>query len=341
MDQGLSADETASEHELTFFIETQLADSHPGVIRVRELRKGAKRLLKRSHVFLDRLDREKETAGEAIAHLIYEDQTEHRQGKYKGPRWNFLYATQLHLIQVIERPDPSLGQNARPLKKEVGTALIPGELDAPAIIACIAKVIDDGWQPPPDEAYLASEEPNTGSARSAGPPFPLTVQCLYNYRTLTGPVVFIATEEDGVSIDQCAILLGEHDPSPSSQWYHLFTFEDTGEALFLCDQGVRALTVVLTQKNVEGKLEGVDPTQEGKDHAKDPTNIYERVQDGSGATGPNEQETLSANCTRFGYRRQYAASLAQAVLRARRAGVSRQWASDSTRRGNSPAEARK
>jgi hypothetical protein len=27
--------------------------------------------------------------------------------------------------------------------------------------------------------------------------------------------------------------------------------------------------LVLTQKNVEGKLEGVDPTQEGKDHAKD------------------------------------------------------------------------
>jgi hypothetical protein len=35
--------------------------------------------------------------------------------------------------------------------------------------------------------------------------------------------------------------------------------------------------VVLTQKNVEGKLEEVDPTQEGKDHAKDPTNLYERI----------------------------------------------------------------
>ena len=34
---------------------------------------------------------------------------------------------------------------------------------------------------------------------------------------------------------------------------------------------------VLTQKNVEGKLEEVDPTQEGKDHAKDPTNLYERI----------------------------------------------------------------
>jgi hypothetical protein len=35
--------------------------------------------------------------------------------------------------------------------------------------------------------------------------------------------------------------------------------------------------VVLTQKNVEGKLEEVDPTQEGKDHAKDPTNLYQRM----------------------------------------------------------------
>jgi hypothetical protein len=32
--------------------------------------------------------------------------------------------------------------------------------------------------------------------------------------------------------------------------------------------------VVLTQKNVVGKLERVDPRQEGKDHAKDPTNLY-------------------------------------------------------------------
>jgi hypothetical protein len=29
----------------------------------------------------------------------------------------------------------------------------------------------------------------------------------------------------------------------------------------------------LTQKNVEGKLEKVDPRQEGKDHAKEPTNL--------------------------------------------------------------------
>jgi hypothetical protein len=51
----------------------------------------------------------------------------------------------------------------------------------------------------------------------------------------------------------------------------------------------------LIQKNVEGKLEGMDPTQEGKDHAKDSTNLYERVQAGSSAAGPNEQETLSTN----------------------------------------------
>jgi len=41
--------------------------------------------------------------------------------------------------------------------------------------------------------------------------------------------------------------------------------------------GKRWIYLVLTQKNVEGKLEEVDPTQEGKDHAKDPTNIYERI----------------------------------------------------------------
>jgi len=37
------------------------------------------------------------------------------------------------------------------------------------------------------------------------------------------------------------------------------------------------LEVVLTQKSVEGKLEGVDPKQEGKDHAQEPTNLYARI----------------------------------------------------------------
>ncbi len=35
--------------------------------------------------------------------------------------------------------------------------------------------------------------------------------------------------------------------------------------------------MVLTQNSVEGKLERVDPTQEGKDHAKGTANLYERI----------------------------------------------------------------
>ncbi len=38
MDQGVVEGETGERAELTFIIETQLADAHPGVIRVRELR---------------------------------------------------------------------------------------------------------------------------------------------------------------------------------------------------------------------------------------------------------------------------------------------------------------
>ncbi len=198
-----------------------------------------------SHI--SHLDRGKETLAETLARLIYDDQTENRQGKYKGPRWDFQHATKLHLIQVIERPDPSLGHIGKPIKRDVGTVHIPGKLNAPAIIARITQVINEGLQPPPDEAYLAPETPNaaTGTAPSTGGErrFPLVLHCTYNNRTLTGPLVFIATEEDGVSIDHCAILLpGDHDPNAASGWYHLFTFEDTGEALFLCDQGVHALT---------------------------------------------------------------------------------------------------
>jgi tetratricopeptide (TPR) repeat protein len=228
--------------ELTFFIETQLAGTHPGVIRVRELRKGVNRFLKHSHIFLYQLERGKETVGATIARLIYDDQTENRLGRYKGPRWTFQHPTRLHLIQVIGRPASSSIQSAKPLKKEIGTAQIAGGLDASAIIACLAQVIDDGWQPPPEEGYLAPQKAQTGTAHSAEPRFPLTVHCLHNYRTLTGPVVFIATEEDGVSVGQCAILSGPPDLDPAMQRYHLFRFEDTWEALFLCDQGVHALS---------------------------------------------------------------------------------------------------
>jgi len=250
MNQGLFGDKTASEHELTFFIETQLADAHPGVIRVRELRKGVKRYLKHSHVFLYQLDRGKEDIGETIARLIYEDQVEDRVGRYKGPRWDWKLATRLHLIQVIEHPEP--GQNARPVKREMGTAHIPGDLDAPAIIASIAQVIDEGLKPPPpDEAYrppesnaLAGATPST----SAEHPFSLVVQGVWNYRTFTGPVVFIAMEDDEVSVDQCAVLLPGESASPSFEWYHLFRFEDNGEALLLCDRGIhkRAEPILLS-----------------------------------------------------------------------------------------------
>jgi hypothetical protein len=38
-----------------------------------------------------------------------------------------------------------------------------------------------------------------------------------------------------------------------------------------------SINVVLTQKDVEGKLEGVDLQRKGKDHAKDTEDIYERI----------------------------------------------------------------
>jgi tetratricopeptide (TPR) repeat protein len=254
MDQGGIEGEAGERADLTFFIETQLADAHPGVIRVRELRKGVKRFLKHSHVFLYQLDRGKETIGETIARLIYEDQTEDRMGRYKGPRWDWQQATRLHLIQVIEQQDP--GRKARPVKREVGTAHIPGDLDAPAIIATIARVIDEGLQPPPlEEAYRPPESDAIAGATpstSAEHPFPLVVQCVWNYRTLTGPVVFIAMEDDGVSIDQCAVLLPGASASPSFEWYHLFRFEDNGEALLLCDQGIHERTEPIMLYTEEG-----------------------------------------------------------------------------------------
>ena len=93
---------------------------------------------------------------------------------------------------------------------------------------------------------------NTAPSTSADHAFPLMVQCTFNYRTLAGPVIFIATEDDGVSIDQCAVLLpGEH-ASPSLEWYHLFRFEDDGEALLLRDQGVHERTEPILLYTEEG-----------------------------------------------------------------------------------------
>ncbi len=94
---------------------------------------------------------------------------------------------------------------------------------------------------------------STTPSTSAKHHFPLVVQCVWNYRTFTGPVVFIATEEDGVSIDQCALLLpGEHDPTPTFEWYHLFCFEDDGEALLLRDRGVHERTEPILLYTEEG-----------------------------------------------------------------------------------------
>jgi transposase-like protein len=41
-------------------------------------------------------------------------------------------------------------------------------------------------------------------------------------------------------------------------------------------------------------------TTKGTDHAKDTTNIYERVQTGSGAAGENQQQTVGPDCPRSG-----------------------------------------
>jgi hypothetical protein len=40
---------------------------------------------------------------------------------------------------------------------------------------------------------------------------------------------------------------------------------------------LRTSLLVLTQNSVEGKLERVDLTQEGKDHARGTANLYERI----------------------------------------------------------------
>jgi len=225
--------------DFTFFIEIQLADTHPGVIRLYELRKDTQRFLKHGYILLHQPEPDKETIGETIARLIYEDRTEHRRGKYQGPRWDFQHPTRLHFLQKIEQPD-SPAHSARPLVGELGTAHIPGGLDTAAILACIAQVIDEGWQPSSEAACTTTEKVQTGKAKSTEPHFPLTVHCMHNNRFISGPVVFIATEQGGTSIEFCAILRGPHDLDPAQQWYHLFRFERSWEILFLCDLGIHA-----------------------------------------------------------------------------------------------------
>jgi hypothetical protein len=85
MTQHQSNDTKTEKHTLTFFIETQLVDEHPCVVRLRELHHGTRRFLKRSQLLLYHLGREQGTAGEALARLIYEDQVANRQGMYKAP----------------------------------------------------------------------------------------------------------------------------------------------------------------------------------------------------------------------------------------------------------------
>lgn len=224
--------------DFTFFIEIQLDDAHPGVIRLHELRKDRQRFLKHGYILLHQPEPGKETVGETIARLIYEDQTDNRQGKYQGPRWNFQHPARLHFLHKIEQPD-SAGHNAIPLVRELGTAHIPGGLDKAAILTCIAQVIDKGWQPL-SKAATTTENVQREEAESSEPDFPLTIRCMHNNRFISGPVVFMATEQYETNIEYCAILRGPHDLDPAQQWYHLFRFEQHWEILFLCDLGIHA-----------------------------------------------------------------------------------------------------
>nr|WP_220201129.1 hypothetical protein [Reticulibacter mediterranei] len=67
--------------------------------------------------------------------------------------------------------------------------------------------------------------------------------------------------------------------------------------------------VVLTQENVEGKLEEVDLHRKGKGHAKGSKNLYERIQGRSSTIGKIQREAMSANCKRFRDCRQHASPL--------------------------------
>jgi hypothetical protein len=245
MTQHQADDETTNGQALTFFIETQLVDAHPGVVRLRELRHGTRRLLKRSHLLLYQLDREQGTAGEALARLIYEDQVASRQGKQKGPRWNFQQPCRVHLIQVIARPSVGAGLKWNAFKREIGEIHLPGGLLPQAVVARLAQAIDTGWQPPPDEAYRPPDEFEKGlSPIRDGNGLPTVVEFEHNYRRKRGVIVFIATnEEDDLSSEQYALLLlDEKSGRPFFGSYHLFSFEGMHPQLFLCDQGLHALT---------------------------------------------------------------------------------------------------
>lgn len=245
MTQHQADGETTKGHTLTFLIETQLADEHPSVVRVRELRHGARRLLKRSHLLLYQLESEQGTVGEALARLIYEDQVANRQGQQKGPRWNVQQPCQVHLIQEIARPGVGAGLKWNAFKREIGEVHLPGGLPPQAVVARLAQAIDTGWQPPPDEAYRPPNGFEQGlSPISDGNGLPTVVEFIHNYRKKRGVLVFIATnEEDDISSEQYTLLLlDEKSGRPSFGWYHLFSFENEQPELFLCDQGLHALT---------------------------------------------------------------------------------------------------
>jgi hypothetical protein len=251
MNQRLTDNGTKNGKILTFLIETQLADKHPGVIRLRELRNGSRRFLKDSFLFLYKQNQEQGTVGEAIARCIYQDQIENRQGRYKGPRWDFQQPCQIQMIQIIERLGLTTGQKEKVQKREIGQIHLSSGVSAQAIISQIGHMIDTGWQAPPEEAYRDPDDARIdGLSTSSGNRFPLIVEFEQNYHQRKGAVVFLATEDDGVSLDQCALLpLEEKSTKPSLRYYYLFSFEDTGSALYLCDQGVHTLSKPLILGN--------------------------------------------------------------------------------------------
>ena len=185
---------------LTFAIRSGLPDFHPGILCVDEIQAGgSERMLHHSFFSLYELvETASADVGLLIAEAIYDDQLTPRQGRYKGPRFDFQSDCEICLVQKIgvDAGRPSRGGNARYTKTPIGMVRIPGGFPRDEICSILARTFNAGWCQLADEAYMRPSQiaSETGEVlyNHYGRRFARVVRFESNFRQVIGPVVFFA-----------------------------------------------------------------------------------------------------------------------------------------------------
>jgi hypothetical protein len=240
---------SAGHKRLTFAIYYGLPYRHPGIIHIEEIQAGgSERRLSQSHFELYDPRIARAGLGLLIGKAIVDDLLTPRQGRYKGPRFDFQSDCEICLIRKTGVDAGLLGRggSARYTKTPIGTAHIPGDLARDEVCAAIAATFNAGWERLAEEAYVHPSQVASGTGAVVydhmGWRFSRIACFESNFRQIVGPVVFFAYQDERIT--EFATLHQGHGPAGSIvNYYRLYGFLYTPQGPWLIEKGTSSLSV--------------------------------------------------------------------------------------------------